>query len=59
MPYILSINTNINDYSELIKYNDFINKIFKKEIKLYNIYYKLVGFVIQPSIKHFAAYFEN
>ena len=45
MPFILSINTNINNYSELIKYNDFINKIFKNEIKLYNIDYKLVGFV--------------
>ena len=32
MPYILSINTNINDYAELI---------------------------IQPSINHFVAYFEN
>ena len=42
MPCILSINTNINDYSELMKYNDFINKIFKNEIKLYNIDYKLV-----------------
>ena len=59
MPYILSINTNINDYAELIKYNDFINNIFKNEIKLYNIDYKLVGFVTQPSINHFVAYFEN
>ena len=31
MSYILSINTNINDYSELMKYNDFIYKIFKYE----------------------------
>ena len=29
IPYILSINTNINDYNELVKYNEFINKILK------------------------------
>ena len=59
MPYILSINTNINNYNELIKYKDFINKIFKYEVNLYDIDYKLVGFVTQPSSNHFVAYFEN
>ena len=59
MPYILSINTNINDYCELIKYKGFINKIFKYEVNLYDIDYKLVGFVTQSSSIHFVAYFEN
>ena len=57
MPYILSINTNINDYSELIKYKGFINKIFKYEFNLYDIDYKLVGFVTQPSSNHFYCLF--
>ena len=59
MPYILSINTNINNYNELIKYKDFINKIFKYEVNLYDIDYKLPGFVTQPSSNYFVAYFEN
>ena len=59
MPYILSINTNINEYAEFIKYKDFINKIFKYEVNLYDIDYKLVGFVTQPSSNHFVAYQEN
>ena len=59
MPYILPINTNINNYNELIKYKDFINKIFKYKVNLYDIDYKLVGFVTQPSSNYFVAYFEN
>ena len=43
----------------MIKYKDFINKIFKYEVNLYDINYKLVGFVTQPSNNHFVAYFEN
>ena len=59
MSYILSINTNINDYSELMKYKDFIYKIFKYENKLYIIDYKFFEFVRQSYITYFLTYFEN
>ena len=59
MPLILSLNTNINEFAELKKYSQFISKIFKNEIILYETSYKLIGFVTQPSEKHFVAYFEN
>ena len=60
MPLILSLNTNINEFAELKKYSQFISNIFKKnEIILYETSYKLIGFVTQPSEKHFVAYFEN
>ena len=59
MSYILSINTNITDYSELMKHNDFIYKIFKYENKLFIIDYKFVEFVTQPSITYLLTYFEN
>ena len=59
MPLILSLNTNINEFKDLKKYSQFISKIFKNEIILYETSYKLIGFVTQPSIKHFVEYFEN
>ena len=59
MPLILSVNTNINEFSDLKKYSQFISKIFKNEIILYETSYKLIGFITQPSVKHFVAYFEN
>ena len=59
MPLILSLNNNINEFTELKKYSQFISKIFKNELILYETSYKLIGFVTQPSVKHFKAYFEN
>ena len=59
MPQILSFNININDYSKLKKYTDFINKIFVNDISLYNTNYKLIAFVTQPKPKHFVGYFKN
>ena len=59
MPLILSLNTNINEFSDLKKYSQFISKIFKNEIILYETSYKLIGFITQPSVKFFLAYFEN
>ena len=49
-------NTNINDYDELVKYNNKINTIFKKEIQLYNQVYKLIGFVNQASLAHYVVF---
>ena len=57
IPLILSLNTNINEFAEVKKYNQFIFKIFKNEIILYETSYKLIGFITQPSVKHFAVYF--
>ena len=51
-PLILYINTSINDYDELVKYNNKINTIFKKEIQIYNQVNKLIGFVNQASLDH-------
>ena len=59
MPLILSINTNINDYNQLISYKEFINKIFLQKITLYNNNYNLLGFITQPSFNHYIGYFEN
>ena len=50
---ILSINTNINDYNQLIAYKEFINKIFLQKIKLYNNNYNLLGFITPPSFNHY------
>ena len=53
MPFILSINTNINNYNQLIAYKEFINKIFVQKIKLYNNNYNLLGFITPPSFNHY------
>ena len=53
MPFILSINTNINDYNQLIAYKEFINKIFLQKITLYNNNYNLLGFITQPSFNNY------
>ena len=53
MPFILSINTNINDYNQLIADKEFINKIFLQKIKLYNNNYNLLGFITPPSFNHY------
>ena len=59
MPQILSFNTNVNEYSRLKDYTEFINKIFLDNIILYNTSYKLIAFVTQPQPKHFVSYFKN
>ena len=59
LPLILSINTNINDYNELVKYNNKINTIFKKGIQLYNQVYKLIGFVNQASFDHYVTFLNH
>ena len=53
MPFILLINTNINDYNQLIAYKEFINKIFLQKIKLYNNNYNILGFITSPSFNHY------
>ena len=53
MPFILSINTNISDYNQLIAYKEFINKIFLQKIKLYNNNYNLLGFITPPSFNNY------
>ena len=58
-PPILSINTNINDFNELLKYKDFINKIFINTIYINDVEYELVGFITQPFENHFVTYFKN
>ena len=58
MPLILSINTNINYYNQLICYKEFINKIFLQKIKLYNNNYNLLDFITQPSFNHYIGYFK-
>ena len=58
LPYVLSINTNISDYSSLINKKDFINKIFKENIVLYQTNYLLIGFVTLPIQNHFICYFK-
>ena len=49
----------VNDWDELVKYNNKINTIFKKEIQLENQVYKLIGFSTQASLDHYMAYFQN
>ena len=58
MPLILSINTNINEFSLLLSNKDFINRIFKNYINIYNINYNLIAFITQPSDNHFICYFK-
>ena len=59
LPLILSINTNLSNFNLLIKNKDFLNKIMKKEIKLYGEKYLLIGFITQPYQNHFVSYFKN
>ena len=59
LPLILSINTNLSNFNSLIKNKDFLNKIMKKEIKLYGEKYSLLGFITQPYQNHFVSYFKN
>ena len=42
VPFILSLNINVNDYNLLMKYKDAINKIFTAEINLYGFNYQLL-----------------
>ena len=56
---ILSINTNLATYDLLIKNKDSINKLFKREIIIYNQKYILIRFVTQPFQNHFISYFSN
>ena len=58
-PPILSINTNVNNLNELLKYKDFINKIFKNMISVYNTNYDLIAFATQPYQNHYVYYFKN
>ena len=59
LPLILSINTNLSNFNLLIKNKDFVNKIMKKEIKLYGEQYSLLGFITQPYQNHFVSYFKK
>ena len=59
MPLILSINTNINEFNNLYKYKNTINKFFKSNIKIYNTNYSLISFFTQPQEYHFVSYFIN
>ena len=59
LSFILSINTNLAIYHLLIKNNNFINKIIKRNIVLYGQNYSLIGFITQPHPNHFNSYFES
>ena len=59
LPPFLFINTNINDYGELINYKDFINKILGKSVKLYGIQYILVSIISMPGPAHYNVVFKN
>ena len=59
LPLILSINTNLSNFNWLIKNKEFLNKIMKKEIKLYGEKYLLIGLITQPYQNNFVSYFKN
>ena len=59
MTLVLSIKTNLNEYTELINNKKFINTTFKSRISLYNANYRLIGLIIQPCYDHFISYFEK
>ena len=56
--FILSFNTNINEYTILLKKKDFINKIFKSNISIFHKKYELFRFVTMPHQNHFVSYFK-
>lgn len=58
VPLILSINTNINEFSTLLQKKDFINKVFKYNISLYHKNYKLISLVTAPTQNHFISYYK-
>ena len=50
--------TDINDdyqFSNLIKYRDYIIKLIKEKICIFNTYYNLCGILFQKSIRHYIA----
>ena len=49
LPFILSINTNLDIYALLIKNKNFINRIMKRRVILYGQKYILIGFIMQAS----------
>ena len=59
MPLKLTINANLDHYNDLLLNKNFINKIFKEKIVLYNNNYKLIGIITQPTEDHFISYYEN
>ena len=59
MPQFLFINTNINDFGKLVKFNDFLNKILGKNAKLYGVQYILVNIISMPGPAHYNVIFKN
>lgn len=59
MPPILSKNINVNDFTDLLNYKNFINKLFPNNICLFRYKYILIGMVVQLCDNHLISYFLN
>ena len=59
LPLILSINTNLSNFNLLIKNKDFLNKIMKKEIKLYGEKIFIIRFHYTTLSKSFCFLFQK
>ena len=59
LPMYLIINTNINEYNNLLLNKDFINRILENSIKVYGIQYILESIISMPSVYHYTVIFDN